>query len=345
MWIVRPARADDAAGIEQLAQAQGARVSNLPSSAAKLAEKIDHACLSLAGDPGTQGRERFLFVLEESDSDEILGIAGLDAHAGNGQPFYNYLLDELIHACHELEVTNRVEVLYLSHDLTGRALLCSFIIADSVRDTAAFELLSRARLLFIDQHRELFGKDLIVEIQGAQDEEGNSPFWDSLGRHFFDMDFATADHYSEIKSKTFIAELMPPHPIYVTLLSEPAQAALGKAHSALNRTCEVLTREGFRALRHVDIFDGGPTLEASIDEIRSLKNRQLRKVELGDSDNGVACLVASTAPADFRCTLGRFEQSVGQSLAQNQGERIRLAPAVAAALKVQDDQTVSVVAL
>lgn len=337
MWIVRPARPDDIAGIERLAVAQGARVSTLPQAADKLAEKIDHASRSLAGEASTRGRERFLFVLEETDTGEILGTAGLDAHAGNGQPFYNYLLDELIHACHELNVTNRVEVLYVSHELTGRPLLCSFTIADSVRDTPAFELLSRTRLLFIDQHRDLFGDEVIVEIQGVQDDDGNSPFWDSLGRHFFEMDFATADHYSAIKSKTFIAELMPPHPIYVTLLSEAAQSALGKAHSAASKTCQLLKREGFKMVKHVDIFDGGPTLEAHVDDITSLRNRQHRMVELGEQTQGVACLVASANSGQFRCTLALADPSADGSL--------RLAPETAAALQVEDGQTVSLVAL
>jgi arginine N-succinyltransferase len=337
MWIVRPARLDDVAGIEQLAVAQGARVSTLPRSPDKLAEKIDHAARSLACDPSTQGRERFLFVLEDTETGAILGTAGLDASAGNGQPFYNYRLDELIHACHELDVTTRVEVLYLSHELTGRALLCSFAIAESVRKTAAFELLSRARLLFVDQHRDLFGDDLIVEIQGVQDEEGNSPFWDSLGRHFFEMDFATADYYSGIKSKTFIAELMPPHPIYVTLLSDAAQAALGESHEAASQTCQLLRREGFRLGKHVDIFDGGPTLEARIDDLNTIKGRRYRTVKLGDGSRGLKYIVASTEPGDFRCTLTNVNDGMG--------EVIRLRAEVAAALNVQDNQNVTLVAL
>lgn len=337
MWIVRPARPDDVAGIEQLVRAQGARVSTLPQSPDRLADKIDYALRSLARDPSTRGKERFLFVLEESETNAILGTAGLDASAGSGQPFYNYRLDELIHASHELGVTTRVKVLYLSHELTGQALLCSFTIAESLRKTAAFELLSRSRLLFADRHRDLFGENLIVEIQGVLDEAGNSPFWDSLGRYFFDMDFATADYYSGVKSKTFIAELMPPHPIYVTLLSDAAQDTLGKAHAAALQTCQLLDREGFRLGRHVDIFDGGPTLEARIDDLNTIRNRRYRAVELGEGGGRLKYIIANTEPGNFRCILAAGDDSFD--------EVVRLGTEEAEALNVRNDQNLALVAL
>ncbi|MFE8070782.1 arginine N-succinyltransferase [Marinobacteraceae bacterium S3BR75-40.1] len=337
MWIVRPARHEDLAGIEQLAVGQGARVSTLPQSRDKLAEKIDQSQRALAGDSELRGRERFLFVLEETDSGEILGSAGIDARAGCGQPFYNYRLDELIHSSHELDISQRVDILYLTHELTDTTLLCSFTLQPDLRDTSAFELLSRSRILFIEQNRELFSDRVIVEIQGVQDAEGQSPFWDSLGRHFFEMDFATADYYSGIKSKTFIAELMPPHPIYVTLLSEAAQDALGQPHEAAHQTCQLLEREGFRPGKHVDIFDGGPTFEAHTDELGSIKRRRLKSVKVGEASRGVKYLVANTGMADFRCTLANLNEGVG--------EVIRLKPEIAQALDVADNDTVSLVAV
>lgn len=337
MWIVRPARHGDIVGIEQLAIAQGPRVSTLPQAQDELAEKIDYAARSLAGEPATKGCERFLFVLEDAATGTIRGTAGLDASAGNGQPFYNYRLDELIHASHELAISTRVPILYLSHELTGRTLLCSFTIAEDLRHTVAFDLLSRSRLLFVHQHRALFCDELIVEIQGVQDEQGNSPFWDSLGRQFFGMDFATADYYSAVKSRTFLAELMPPHPIYVTLLSEAAQHALGEHHSAAARTWQVLHREGFSLGRHLDIFDGGPTLEARVGALNTINNCRHRKVKLGKLSQGLNHIVATNDPDDFRCSLGK----VGEGLA----ETVQLEPDLVEALRLQDNQSISVVAL
>ena len=55
---------------------------------------------------------------------------------------------------------------------------------------------------------------------------------------------------------------MPPHPIYVTLLSEAAQEAIAQPHDGAMETFRLLQREGYRVGQHIDIFDGGPVLEA-----------------------------------------------------------------------------------
>lgn len=338
MWIVRPARHEDLAGIEQLVVGQGPSVSTtLPQSRDKLSERIDQSLRSLADDPSLKQGERFLFVLEDVETGRVHGTAGIDVHAGLGQPFYNYRCDELIHSSHELGVSNRVDVLYPTHELTGRSLLCSFAIDRALRGQPAFELLSRARLLFMAQHRERFTDELIVEIQGVQDEDGQSPFWDSLGRHFFNMDFATADYYSAIKSKTFIAELMPPHPIYVTLLSDAARQAIGRPYEAAAQTLQLLQREGFSAGRHIDIFDGGPVLECRLNDLYTVKNHRLKTVKRGDASRGLAYMIANGENEDFRCGLANVSDGIG--------DVIRLHNDVADVLRVNDNDDVAMIAL
>jgi arginine N-succinyltransferase len=337
MWIVRPARHDDLAGIEKLATGHGARVSTLPQSRDKLSEKIDHSLRSLAGDPALADRERFLFVLEDTETGGIHGTAGIDARAGNGQPFYNYRRDELIHASHELGVSCNAAILYPTHEMTGCTLLCSFTIDSELRETAALELLSRSRFLFLARHRERFTDQVVVEIQGVQTEEGNAPFWDSLGRHFFNMDFATADYYSGVKSKTFIAELMPPNPIYVTLLTEAAQAAIGTPHEAAEATCHLLEREGFRIGKHVDIFDGGPVLEAHTDSLATITRRRTNTIRRGEGNRGVKYLVANGESEDFRCVLANISDGLG--------DVIRLNTDVADLVRVEDGDDLVLVAL
>lgn len=303
MWVVRPARSDDLAEIQSLASSQAARVSTLPRADDKLAEKLDQSIRSFRDDPALQGQERFLFVLEDTASGRIRGTAGIESRAGCGQPFYNYRQDALIHASHELEVSRRVEVLYPSHALTDHSLLCSFTIASELRGTDAFDLLSRARLLFIARHRDWFADRVVVEIQGLQDEQGSVPFWDSLGRHFFNMDFDTADQHSSELSKTFIAELMPPNPIYVTLLTEAAQAAIGQPHPLAQRTVELLEREGFQSGNYIDIFDGGPVLQARTDQLKTVVTSQRMEAHPGEAEGPDRYLVAAGEGEAFRAVL------------------------------------------
>lgn len=337
MWLVRPAAPDDLEAILTIAGAQGARLSStLPKQSEALAQKIDHSVASFSGQVDPDQAPRFLFVLQNADTGEVFGTAGVDARAGNGQPFYNYRRDALIHASHELGVSRRVEVLYPSHGLTDQSLLCSFAIQPELRGTDAFELLSRARILFIAQHRQWFSSRMVVEIQGVQEDDGSVPFWDSLGRHFFNMDFQTADQYSGLLSKTFIAELMPPNPIYVTLLSPAAQAALGQPHRLTQANYELLLREGFQAGAYLDIFDAGPVLEARTDCLKTLVTSQRKVLHASHRDTGDTCLIAAGEGLDFRCALTPVQDTLDdqlqvpvrtwQLLGRSAGDTVRIAP-------------------
>lgn len=337
MWQVRPAQPDDLDQILEIAGTQGARLSStLPKQAEALAQKIDHSLASFSGTASSDEPPRFLFVLENTETGSVDGTAGIDARAGNGQPFYNYRRDALIHASHELGVSRRVEVLYPSHSLTDQTLLCSFSIKPELQKTDAFELLSRARSLFIAEHREWFTSRVVVEIQGVQKDNGEVPFWDSLGRHFFDMDFETADRYSGTLSRTFIAELMPPNPIYVTLLTHAAQEALGQAHSLTVPNLELLRREGFQAGCYLDIFDAGPVLEARTDSLHTLVTSRRKILHGSHQETGDTCLIAAGEGADFRCTLTPVEESLDdelkvpvktwRALGKSAGDAVRIAP-------------------
>jgi arginine N-succinyltransferase len=345
MWLVRPAQPGDMKAILELVGGVGPRLSStLPRKDEALAEKIEQSVRAFAGAldgtiDGTNDPDetlRFLFVLEDTDTGVVRGVAGIDSRAGHGQPFYNYRQDALIHASHELGVSRRVNVLYPSHALTDHTLLCAFTIDPDLRGTDAFELLSRARMMFIASNRHLFTDHAVVEIQGVQTESGEVPFWDSLGRHFFNMDFETADQHSGALSKTFIAELMPPNPIYVALLTSEAQAALGQAHEKTRPTYELLQREGFRAGAYLDIFDAGPVLEARTDSLKTIAASLPGTLHGNPTEDGELCLIAGGTRAHFRCTVtsmaetlaGEFKVPVKawHCLGLDAGEPVRVSP-------------------
>lgn len=337
MWLVRPATTEDIEPILVFAQKQTrALPSTMPLEYEELADRIKGSCAAFAGKYSAKQTPRFVFVLEQVGSHEIKGVAGIDARAGNGQPFYNYRRDALIHASRELEISQRVETLYLSHYLTDCTLLCFLVIEDELLGTQAFELLSRARLLFMATHREWFATHTIVELQGIQLSDGSVPFWDSLGKHFFNMDFASADRHSAQLSKTFIAELMPPYPVYVSLLSEAAQQALGEARAATIDNLELLQREGFEAGNYVGIFDGGPVLEARTDSVRSIADSRRKIIGSRGDSGGPLWLLATREGADFRCTLttarekldGTFDAPIAtlRRLGADVGDSVRRVP-------------------
>src|SRR5204863_6029177 len=99
---------------------------------------------------------------------------------------------------------------------------------------------------------------------------GQSPFWNCLGKHFFDIDFPHADYLSVVNKK-FIADLMPDHPIYIPLLPRSAQEVIGVPHEQSRPALKNLRAEGFKFSDMVDIFDGGPVITCPRDQVRSIR--------------------------------------------------------------------------
>jgi len=118
------------------------------------------------------------------------------------------------------------------------------------------------------------------------------------------MEFSKADFLSGTGQKSFIAELMPKHPLYIHYLSPEAQAVIGQVHPKTAPARAVLEAEGFRYLNYVDIFDGGPTLECDIDRIRAVRKSRLRCAERGENRHDAPlCLVANNNYRQFRVAL------------------------------------------
>ncbi|WP_215199060.1 arginine N-succinyltransferase, partial [Escherichia coli] len=93
-------------------------------------------------------------------------------------------------------------VLSLCHDLTGNSLLTSFYVQRDLVQSVYAELNSRGRLLFMASHPERFADAVVVEIVGYSDEQGESPFWNAVGRNFFDLNYIEAEKLSGLKSRT-----------------------------------------------------------------------------------------------------------------------------------------------
>jgi arginine N-succinyltransferase len=142
-------------------------------------------------------------------------------------------------------------------------------------------------------------------MRGFQDDSGASPVWEALGREFYDMEFVEADQANAITGNQFIADLAPKHPIYASLLPKVAREALGRPHDDGRRAFDMLLDEGFRFEGYIDIFDGGPTLCAAIDDLRAV--RESRTIQVGrvvpDGGAGDQLVSAGVGP-EFRAARG-----------------------------------------
>ena len=339
MLILRPCRMSDLPSVERIAAASAVGITSLPPDREKLYDKIRNSTHSLAAEVDVNGEEQYFFVLEDVAAAKIVGTSGIVASAGFHDRFYSYRNEIIVHASQELGVSNKIHSLHLCHDLTGLSLLTSFYIDPAFNKTQWPQLLSRARMLFIAEHPERFADKLAAENPGVCDDSGRSPFWDAVGRQFFNMDYPQAEQLSGGRSKTFIAELMPQYPIYVPLLPAEAKLAIGQLHPVAELPFSILLEEGFEADTYIDIFDGGPTVEARMSALRSIAGSRRLRIRRAISSAGVKqpCLIANTATEEFRATIARLEVT--------SEEQLIIAPELADRLEVTDGDDVRVTPL
>jgi arginine N-succinyltransferase len=337
MMVIRPIRTDDLNGLLELARSAGVGLTSLPVNEERLARRINRSERTFSGEAELADCG-YVFVLEDSESGAIGGICGIEAAVGLKEAWYNYRVGTIVHACEELDVYTRHDTLFLSNDHTGYSELCSLFLHPDYRVNKNGGLLSKCRFLFLAEFPELFGKVVVAEMRGVSDEQGRSPFWEALGRHFFSIEFAEADYLTGVGQKAFVAELMPKYPVYIDFLPEEARAVIGQTHENTKPAVAMLQAEGFRYEGYVDIFDAGPTVQTYTSEIRAVRESRILNVEIGEQagEERKSLLVSNRSKTGFRVIL--IEASVtGDALALSAGQ--------AAALNVQAGDTVRAVAL
>ncbi|AAK22567.1 arginine N-succinyltransferase [Caulobacter vibrioides] len=300
--LVRPARRGDLDGLLALARAADAGMTNLPADRAALDDRLAASEQALI-DPETRNAGAAVYLVLERQG-RVIGAACVFARIGVAQPFYSYRVTRLTQLSPDLGKRVEMSVLTLVNDLTDQAEVGGLFVAPDARKGQAGRLMARSRYLFMARHRDWFGEQVIADLRGVQDADGRSPVWDALGAHFYAMDFAAADRACALSGTRFISDLGPKYPIYVGLLPPAAQAALGKPHQDGVGAERLLREEGFVSDGYVDIFDGGPTLRARIDDLKAIREaRRAPLAGLTDTPTDDA-LVCAGAGAAFRVVRG-----------------------------------------
>lgn len=337
MKIIRPIQSSDYPALHEIAVESGHGFTSLPVNEELLRKRINSSEQSFATDVAQPGHESYLFVMEDTDTQQVVGTSGIEAAVGLDDAFYHYHLGKVVHSSRELDIYNTVDILTLCNDYTAVTEICTLFLRESARQGNNGRLLSKFRFLFLMEHQQRFAETVIAEMRGISDENGNSPFWQWLEEHFFSMDFPTADYLTGIGQKVFIAELMPKYPIYVSLLSKEAQDVIGKVHPQTKPALQLLESEGFACRGYVDIFDAGPTVEASIKNIHTAQHSRKLPVVIGDVEQSTEFMMINTRVQDFRgvaapLELDEQQQKVvitaetARALNVEAGEEIRFAP-------------------
>ena len=279
MYVVRPVELADIGALEALAAVTMPGVHTLPRTREKVVASVERSIASFAAHVDIPSEESYLFVLEDLDGGAIAGLAAIHASAGSNGTYFAFRNDVIQQVSRDLNISHSVHALTLCSELTAYSQLSGFYVRNHASAGLEAALLSRARLLYAVLAPHRFGDRFFVPLAGVTDADGQSPFWDALGRKFFKMDFLDAERViGGARNRTLIVELMPHYPVYVPLLPGDAQAAMGQIHPSGELAFNLLTEEGFEADEYIDIFDGGPILQAHKHALRSFCGSMVRRV-------------------------------------------------------------------
>jgi len=304
-FVVRPVREDDFEAFLDLAASTGGELTNIPGDPEVVRWRIDDSVLSFDPRVHKAGSHRYLFLLEDPESRRVVGTSGIISKVGGFHPWYCYERRYENVTYPPLGVDHQVEVLSPNSNYNGPSEICSLFIRPESRRGGWGRLLSLSRFHFMAEFARRFDQQVIAELRGVTDSSRTSPFWESVGRHFFQMDFGKADCLSGLEDKEFIEKLMPKHPLYAALLPSEARAVIGRPHPAAEAALAILLREGFVHRGQIDIFDAGPVVEADLGGIRTIRERRKLPVARVREDlPGREEVLLSNNRLDFRACLG-----------------------------------------
>ena len=334
MFVVRPVELTDIDALATLAAVTMPGVHTLPKTRDKITASVERSIASFAAHVDIPSEESYLFVLEQSATRAIVGTAAIFASAGSNGTYFSFRNDVIQQVSRDLNISHSVHALTLCSELTAYSQLSGFYLAN--RSSAGLEagLLSRARLLFAVLAPHRFGDRFFVPLAGVTDKQGQSPFWEALGRKFFKMDFLDAERViGGARNRTLIVELMPHYPVYVPLLPGDAQAAMGQIHGDGELAFSLLTEEGFEADDYIDIFDGGPILQAHKNALRTFSGSMVRRVADPEpataSEPLVTYALAASNEQNFRAVVApcpSAEAGDTVSLARDVQDALMVAP-------------------
>ena len=312
-FIIRAAHASDVQALYEMAKSTGGGFTNLPPDRKALSAKLERAEAAFARTGDGVADDLFVFVLENTATGDVRGTCQIFSQVGQKWPFYSYRIGVLTQHSEELDRTFRAEMLSLSTDLEGSTEVGGLYLHPGERAGGLGMLIARSRYLFIRNHRPRFADQTLAELRGVIDEAGGSPFWDGVAGRFFGMNFQDADEFNAKHGNQFIADLMPKHPVYTAMLPESARSVIGIPHPSGRAAMRMLENEGFAWENYVDIFDGGPTMTARTDQIKSLREAIDSRIvaidpNLGERSSGEKALLAQGQLSSFRAAYGWIDR-------------------------------------
>ncbi|MES2495247.1 MAG: arginine N-succinyltransferase [Pseudomonadota bacterium] len=313
MLIVRPAGSADLASLMELAILSGRGFTSLPEDEATLLNRLSLSEASFAGTIAPR-EAWYTLMLEDSDSGRIEGIAGVRAAVGVNRPHFSFRVMTLAQFSSAINTRFDHQALVLVNECSGWTEVGSLYLRPERRSGGAGSLLARSRYMLIGTERQRFSETVMAELRGYFAPDGICPFWEGVASKFFRLPFDEADHMVMSTDGQFILDLAPRHPIYVELIDDAAQQAIGRVHVEGEAARAMLEQEGFRGSGLIDIFDGGPTYSVPRDSIRTVDRTEVLPIDRGDTADAPERLVSTGAIEGFRAIRAKVRIDNGKAI-------------------------------
>ena len=229
-YVLRPAELSDFDALRAMAQESGPGFTSLPMDEDILRQKLLKSVDSFAGRLSQPAYGKYLMMLENVETGELGGCSAVKAGIGVDAPFFNYRIITLAQASGAAQRRFDMDALILTNEFVGYTEVGTLFLREPFRGAGVGRLLAQARYMLMEARPDWFGENVIAELRGVVSHNGDTPFWECLGRHFFRMSFTEADYLSATTDNQFILDLMPKYPIYVDLLPPEAREVIGRCH-------------------------------------------------------------------------------------------------------------------
>lgn len=307
MFVIRPAKQSDVDTLELFANTTARGMISLPRKRESLEKKIAFSSSCFSKDVNEPQDEIYCFVLEKTQTKDVIGCCAIYAKTGVHSPICFYQLETSFPASRTLPIPGQIQVLKPKKLSNGPAELSMLFLLPEWRKERLGELLSLSRFLFIAEHPHRIATHICARLRGVIDKNKNTcSFWDGIGKHFIALEFDKVCELLE-ENYTFVEEFLPEYPIYAHLLSKRIQQTIGQTHATTKPALRMLKKQNFSVTSDIDLFDGGPILQAETSEVRTVKQSRLLEVDASFIKTASSPLyLVSNTKLDYRCCFAHL---------------------------------------
>ncbi len=273
MFILRSVQPNDLKDLFKLSNMM--TFINLPPDEELISAKIASSIKSFHNPSKKLSQNYYVFVLEDQNSGQVLGVSMIHAqHGTDNEPHFYLSVGQESKFSQTINTGFVHGTLKLGLDTNGPTEIGGLILNPDFRghDEKLGKQLSFVRFLYMSENHERFKPMIHSELMPPLDKFGNSPLWEAVGRRFFNMNYHEADILSR-SNKEFILSLFPSENIYQTLLPMEARESIGKVGKETEPVKRMLENIGFKYTFEVDPFDGGPHYRCPLKDIKPIKER------------------------------------------------------------------------